>query len=114
MENFNKESTSQQPYWNPENRAAGASSSPETAARMKLADKAADMKHRVSAAKPWTNSTIPAKQLQALSTPQPQLSILAAIKISGAAHSAANKIHATANCVRQINVKGWWMTLRIF
>ena len=80
MENFNKESTSQQPYWNSENRVAGASSSPGTAARMKLADKAADMKDRVTAAKPWTNSTIPAKQLQALSTPQPQLSILAATK----------------------------------
>ena len=45
MENFNKESTSQQPYWNPENRAG-------TAARMKLADKGADMKDGVTAAKP--------------------------------------------------------------
>jgi ElaB/YqjD/DUF883 family membrane-anchored ribosome-binding protein len=27
-------------------------------------------------------------------------------QISGAAHSAANKIHATANYVRQTNVKG--------
>jgi hypothetical protein len=80
MEIFNKESTHQQPYWNPENRAAGASSRSGTAARMKLADKSADMKDRVTAAKPWTNSTIPAKQLQALSSPQSQLSILAVIK----------------------------------
>jgi len=52
METFNKESTSQQPYWNPENRAAGASSSSGTAARIKLADKGADMKDGVTAAKP--------------------------------------------------------------
>ena len=73
MENFSKESTSQQPYWNPENRAAGASSSSGTTR---------DMKGRVTdfGRKTVDNSTIPAKQLQALSTPQPQLSLLAAIK----------------------------------
>ncbi len=32
MDNFDKESTSPQPYWNLENRAAGASSSSGTAA----------------------------------------------------------------------------------
>jgi hypothetical protein len=49
---------------------------------MKLADKAGDMKDRVTGfgRKTVDNSPIPAKQLQALSTPQPQLSILAAIK----------------------------------
>jgi hypothetical protein len=43
---------------------------------MKLADKAGDMKDRVtdSGRKTVDNSTIPAKQLQSLSTPQPQLS----------------------------------------
>jgi hypothetical protein len=83
---------------------------------MKLANKAGDIRDRVTdfGRKTVDNSTIPAKQLQALSTPQPQLSILAAIKISGAAHSAANKIHAAANYVRQTNVRGWLMTLRIF
>ena len=61
MENFNKESTSQQPYWNPENRAAGASSSSGTAARMKLADKAGDIKIALptSAAKLWTTRRFP-------------------------------------------------------
>jgi hypothetical protein len=49
---------------------------------MKLADKAGDMKDSVTdfGRKTVHNSTIPAKQLQALSAPQPQLSILAAIK----------------------------------
>jgi hypothetical protein len=49
---------------------------------MKLADKAGDMKDRVTdfGRKTVDNSTIPAKQLQAISTPQPRLSILAAIK----------------------------------
>jgi hypothetical protein len=48
MENFNKESTSQQPYWNHENRAIAAGSSSGTAARMKLADMANFRRHPLS------------------------------------------------------------------
>jgi hypothetical protein len=49
---------------------------------MKLADKAGDTKDRVTdfGRKTVHNSTIPAKQLQALSMPQPQLFMLLAIK----------------------------------
>jgi hypothetical protein len=49
---------------------------------MKLADKAGDMRIALPnfGRKTVDNSTIPAKQLHSLSTPQPQLSILAAIK----------------------------------
>src|SRR5260370_32265977 len=114
MENFNKESTSQQPYWNSENRAAGASSSPGTAARMKLADKAADMKDCVTAAKPWTNSTIPAKQLQALSTPQPQLSILAATKFPAPPTQPPPRYRPPPTTFVRPTSRGWLMTLRIF
>src|SRR6266851_4283663 len=107
METFNKESTSQQPYWNPENRAAGASSSSGTAARTKLADKAADMKDRVTAAKPWTNSTIPARQLQALSTPQPQLSILTAIKVPAPPPQPPTRYTPPPNTFVRPTSRGW-------
>ena len=77
---------------------------------MKLADKAADMKDRVTAAKPWTNSTIPAKQLHSLSTPQPQLSILAAIKFP-APPTPTRYTPPPATFVRPTS-RGWLMTLR--
>lgn len=114
MDNFNNESNSQQPHWNPENRAAGANSSSATAVRMKLADKAADMKDRVTAAKPWTNSTIPAKQLQALSTPQPQLSILAAIKFPAPPTQPPTRYTPPSTTFVRPTSRGWLMTLRIF
>ena len=48
MDDFNK-LTPQPAYWKPENGVAGdAGSGAGTAARMKLADKAADMKDRVA------------------------------------------------------------------
>jgi ElaB/YqjD/DUF883 family membrane-anchored ribosome-binding protein len=108
MDNFNKESTRQQPYWNPENRAAGASSISGTAARMKLADKAADMKDRVT---DFGRKAVD-KLDDSRETTAGALDATASTlytrgdQISGAAHSAANKIHATANYVRQTNVKG--------
>ena len=49
MDDFNKQSTPQPAYCKPENRVAGdAGSGAGTAARMKLADKAADLKDRVA------------------------------------------------------------------
>jgi hypothetical protein len=112
MENFNKESTSQQPYRNPENRAVAASSSSGTAARMKLADMAADMKDRVTA-KPWTNSTIPAKQLQALSTPQPQLSILTAIKFPAPPTQPPTRYTPPLTTFVRPMSRGWLLTLKL-
>jgi hypothetical protein len=76
---------------------------------MKLADKAGDMKDRVTdfGRKTVHNSTIPAKQLQALDATASTLHTRGD-QISGAAHSAANKIHATANYVRQTTSGDGW------
>ncbi len=108
MDNFNKESTSQQPYWNLENRAAGANSSSATAVRMKLADKAADMKDRVTDFGRKTVDKLDDSRETAAGALDATASTLhtRGDQISGAAHSAANKIHATANYVRQTNLKG--------
>jgi ElaB/YqjD/DUF883 family membrane-anchored ribosome-binding protein len=108
MDNFNKESTSQQPYWNLENRAAGASSSSATAARMKLADKAADMKDRVTDfGRKAVDKLDDSRETAAVALDATASTLHSrGDQISGAAHSAANKIHATAHYVRQTNVKG--------
>jgi ElaB/YqjD/DUF883 family membrane-anchored ribosome-binding protein len=108
MDNFNKESTSPQPHWNPENRAAAASSSSATAVRMKLADKAADMKDRVTDFGRKAVDKLDDSRETAAGALDATASTLhtRGDQISGAAHSAANKIHATANYVRETNVKG--------
>ena len=105
MENFNKESTSQQPYWNPENRAAGAGSSPGTAARMKLAD---NIRYERSRYRRKVLGNLDDSTRNSCRRRRRHSSTLhlRGDQISGAAHSAANKIHATANYVRQTNVKG--------
>jgi hypothetical protein len=74
---------------------------------MKLADKAGDMKDRVSDSgrKAVDNSTIPAKQLQSLSTPQPQLSILAAIKFPAPPTQPPTKYTPPPTTFRQTNVR---------
>src|SRR6266849_9770531 len=84
-----------------------------TAASMKLADKAADMKDRVTAAKPWTNSTIPAKHLQALSTPQPQLCILAASKFPAPPTQPPTRYTPPPTTFVRPTSRGWLMTLGI-
>ena len=108
MDNFNNESNSQQPHWNPENRAAGANSSSATAVRMKLADKAADMKDRLTDFGRKAVDKLDDSRETAAGALDATASTLHSRgdQISGAAHSTANKIHATANYVRQTNVKG--------
>ena len=109
MDNLNKESTSQQPYWSPEDRVAGdAGSGAGTAARMKLTDKAADMKDRVTDFGRKAVDKLDESRETAAGALDATASTLHSRgdQISGAAQSAANKIHATANYVRQTNVKG--------
>jgi len=83
---------------------------------MKLADRAGYMKHRVTdfGRKTLDNSTIPAKQLHSLSTPQPQLSILTAIKFPAPPTQPPTKYKPPTNYLRQTNIRGWLMTLRLF
>jgi hypothetical protein len=64
------------------------------------------MKDRVTGAKPWTNSTIPRETAAGTLDATASTLHTRGDQISGAAHSAANKIHATANYLRQANVKG--------
>ena len=109
MDNFNKEPTSQQPYGSPEDRVAGdAGSGAGTAARMKLADKAADMKDRVTDFGRKAVDKLDESRETAAGALDATASTLHSRgdQISGAAQSAANKIHATANYVRQTNLKG--------
>ena len=108
MDNFNKESASQHPHWNPENRAAEANSGSATAVRMKLADKAADMKDRVTDFGRKAVDKLDDSRETAAGALDATASTLhtRGDQISGAAHSTADKIHATANYVRQTNVKG--------
>jgi len=109
MDDFNKQSTSQQPYWKPENRIAGdTGSGAGTAARMKLADKAADMKDRVTDFGRKAVDKLDDSRLTAAEALDATATTLHSRgdQLSGAAHSAADKVHATANYVRNTDLKG--------
>jgi len=107
MDNFNNKSNSQQPHWNPEKGAAEANSSSATAVRMKLADKAADMKDRVTDFGRKAVDKLDDSRETAAGALDATASTLhtRGDQISGAAHSTANKIQASANYVRQTSVK---------
>jgi ElaB/YqjD/DUF883 family membrane-anchored ribosome-binding protein len=108
MDEFNKES-SQQPYWKPGNPTAGdPNSGAGTAARMELAEKAADIKDRVADFGRKTVDKIDDSRETAAGALDATASTLhtRGDQLSGAAHSAASKISATADYVRQTNLKG--------
>jgi ElaB/YqjD/DUF883 family membrane-anchored ribosome-binding protein len=109
MADFNKQSTLQPPYWKPENRVAGdAGSGAGTAARMKLADKAADMKDRVTDFGRKAVDTLDHSRETAAEALDATASTLHSRgdQLCGAAYSAASKIHSTANYVRNTDLKG--------
>ena len=64
------------------------------------------MKDRVTAAKSWATSTIQRETAAGAVDATASTLHIRGDQISGAAHSAPNKLHATANYVRQTNVKG--------
>jgi ElaB/YqjD/DUF883 family membrane-anchored ribosome-binding protein len=109
MDDFNKQSTPQPPYWKPENRVAGdAGCGAGTAARMKLPDKAADMKDRVTDFGRQAVGTLDHSRETAAEALDATASTLHSRgdQLSGAAHSAASKIHSTANYVRNTDLRG--------
>ncbi len=108
MDNFNNHSPSQQSHWNPESRAARGNSSSATAIPMKLADKAADMKERVAGIGRKAVDKLDDSRETAAGALDATASTLhtRGDQISVATHSAANKIHSTANYVRNTDVKG--------
>jgi ElaB/YqjD/DUF883 family membrane-anchored ribosome-binding protein len=110
MDDFNKESA-QHPYLKPEESDAGDksfSTGAGTAARMKLSEKAADIKDRVADFGRKTVDKIDDSRETAAGALDATASTLHSRgdQLSGAAHSAANKISATAEYVRQTNLKG--------
>jgi hypothetical protein len=109
MDNFARESSSRPPYWKPENRVAGdAGSGTGTAARMKLADRAADITDRVTDFGRKAVDTLDHSRETAAEAFDATASTLHSRgdQLSGAAHSAASKIHSSANYVRNTDLKG--------
>ena len=108
MDDFKKQSTPQPSYWKPENRVAGdAGSGAGTAARMKLVDKAADMRDRATDFRRKAVDTLDHSRETAAEVLDATASTLHSRgeQLSGAAHSAASKIHSTANYVRNTDLK---------
>ena len=114
MEDFNEKP--QPPYWQPENRVAGGSSSSGSggstgsaaAPARKLAETAADMKDKVSDLGRRAIHGIDDSRETAAQAMDKTASSLhsGADQFSGAAHSAADHIQSTADYVRQTNLKG--------
>ena len=117
MDDFNKQSTLQPPYWKPENCVAGdAGSGAGTGAGMKLADKAADMKDRVIDFGRKAVGTLDHSRETAAEALDATASTLHfhGDQLSGAAHPAASKIHSTALITFATTTSRVWpMTLSI-
>lgn len=108
MDDFNKESA-QEPYLKPEDRIAGDTSiGPGTATRMKLSEKAADIKDRVTDFGRKTVNKIDDSRETAAGALEATASTLHSRgdQLAGAARTAANKLSATADYVRQTNLNG--------
>jgi hypothetical protein len=108
MDEFNQQSA-QQPYWKPEDRVAGDTSTGSGAAtRMKLAEKAADIKDRVADLGRKTVGKIDDSRETAAGALDATASTLHSRgdQLSGAAHTAANKLSVSADYVRQTSLKG--------
>lgn len=105
MDDINNEKK-QQPYWQPENGVAGNSGT-ATAARMKLSDTAADVREKVAELGRRTVDKIDDSRQGAADGLDLTASKLHAggEQVSGAALTAANKLHATADYVRQNDLK---------
>ncbi|HEY1423110.1 MAG TPA: hypothetical protein VGF20_06645 [Candidatus Acidoferrum sp.] len=108
MDEFNNNETKQTPYWQPENGVAGNTGT-GTAARMKRSDSidATDVKEKVAELGRRTVDKIDDSRQSAAAGLDATASRLhsSGQQLSGAAHTAADKLHATADYVRQNDLK---------
>jgi len=103
MDDYIKE-PARDPYWQSEPGVSGSAA----AARMKLADKAAEVTEKVADLGRRTVDKLDGSRVTAASALDATASTLHARsdQLSGAAHSAADKIQATADYVRHTNLRG--------
>jgi ElaB/YqjD/DUF883 family membrane-anchored ribosome-binding protein len=101
MDDYNKQ-PGQPGYGQPESSGAG------TAARMKISEKAADLKEKVADFGRKTVDSIDNSRQSAAGALESTASTLhsSGDQLSDVAHSAANKIQATADYVRQTDLRG--------
>jgi ElaB/YqjD/DUF883 family membrane-anchored ribosome-binding protein len=101
MDDYNKQ-PGQSGYGQAESSGAG------TAARMKISEKAAGLKEKVADFGRQTVDSIDNSRQSAAGALESTASTLHASgeQLSGVAHAAANKIQATADYVRQTDLKG--------
>lgn len=105
MDEFNNE-TKRDPYWQPENGVAGNAGT-GTAARMKRSDSSSDVKEKVADLGRRAFDKLDDSRQSTADGLDVTASKLHAggEQISGATHSAADKLHATAEYVRDNDLK---------
>lgn len=101
MDDFNNNPSGQTPYGQSESGTG-------TAARMKISEKAADVKEKITDFGRKAVDSIDDSRKTAAGALDRTASTLhsSGDQLSDAAHTAANKLHATADYVRQTDLKG--------